>query len=394
MKRECMEMYCTGCGLCSMESGVRFLQDDKGFRRPVPGTEAGRDFMELVCPAGGRASSCMSGDEIWGAAVAVYKGWSSNRHVRDQASSGGVLTELCCYLLEHQMVDGIIQTRAGREIPYSTETVVSRTAEEVRACMGSRYSVSSPLASVRQLLVDGERYAFVGKPCDASALRMYLTKDNVMAGQIAYIFSFFCAGMPSNDAQKRLLRELGCEKESDCVCLKYRGDGWPGFATAFHRTGRQTKMTYQDSWGKILGRDVCRSCRVCLDGIGEFADISCGDLWYMTEDRRPDFSENDGRNVIFARTPAGNELVQMAYRSGDLVVEAYDEYKDELKDVQKYQFERRVCMGSMLAALRLFGRTVPRYDRKIMRKFARNAPFGLRCRRFMGTVKRIVKRRI
>ena len=49
--------------------------------------------------------------------------------------------------------------------------------------------------------------------------------------------SFFCAGLPSIDAQKKLLEEMGCN--SRVVSLRYRGNGWPGYATANLENGKQ-----------------------------------------------------------------------------------------------------------------------------------------------------------
>lgn len=153
-------------------------------------------------------------------------------------------------------------------------------------------------------------------------------------------------------------------------------------------------MTYSDSWGKILGRDVCKACRFCLDGIGEFADIACGDAWYLLDDNRPNFTEREGRNIIFARTHKGNELIQKAYQAGHIDISVFDSYKEELEYIQKYQFDRRTTMGIMLAAMRIFHKSVPKYDKNVMRKFSKNIVPAMRLRRFFGTIKRIMENRI
>lgn len=67
-------------------------------------------------------------------------------------------------------------------------------------------------------------------------------------------------------------------------------------------------MTYNDSWGKILGRELGFRCKICPDGIGMLADISSGDSW-NTKDGYPDFTEGDGKTfVLYAQIKDGNCL--------------------------------------------------------------------------------------
>ena len=391
-KKETFVTYCTGCGLCKSVQGVSFHTDEKGYNIPEL-EEAHLDFCANICPAGGAASEEMLGKNVWGNYQQVKLGWAMSRDIRREASSGGMLTALCCYLLESGKVDGIIQTKVSEIVVHGTETIISRTRDEVLACMGSRYSISSPLDNIKQIVKEGERYAFVGKPCDASALRMYMKQDEKLSEQIKYILSFFCAGQPSVTAQKRLLNELGC-KEEECVSLQYRGNGWPGYATATKKDGSKMTMSYNDSWGKILGRDVRKACRFCLDGIGEFADVSCGDAWYLTEQGTPNFMEAEGRNVIFARTKQGEELVNAAAKTGDIFVENYQNDIKDLEKIQRYQLERRATMEVMLRALRMAKKEFPNYNKKTLRGFAQHVTRKLRIKRFLGTVRRVVQGKI
>lgn len=381
--------YCTGCGLCKSGCSVEFTTDSKGFKIPKLETEEQVNFCKSVCMSSGEPTKHFSGYDVWGKFENVFLGWSCDEDVRQKASSGGILTSLCCYLLEEKLVDGIIQTVKDEKIPYNTKTVISRTPEDVRLCMGSRYSVSAPLNNIIEFLSKSSTYAFVGKPCDVAILRTYLENHLEYVGKVRYFFSFFCAGQPSENAQLKLLKQLGCEKATDCKSLQYRGDGWPGFATAVKYDGTSQKISYNDSWGKILGRDVRKCCRLCLDGIGELADIACGDAWYLSNDGKPDFSEGKGRNVIFARTKVGDALLKEAMEKKYIELTTYDNYSDNLKKIQKYQYDRRVTMHSMLAAMKLMGRTVPNYNREVLKELSKNGTVKQKAKRFIGTIKRI-----
>ena len=87
--------------------------------------------------------------------------------------------------------------------------------------------------------------------------------------------------------------------------FRYRGDGWPGFATVRLKDGREARMSYAESWGGILTNYVQFRCRISPDGTGGFADIACGDAWYADAKGYPLFEEAEGRSLIVSRTRQG-----------------------------------------------------------------------------------------
>ncbi len=383
--------YCTGCGLCKAVNDVNFEIDDKGFNIPIL-KEKDRELCSTVCLASKNASKRIYSKNIWGDFNSVFLGWSNNKEIRENASSGGVLTSLCCYLLESGKVDGIIQTTVGDKI-YETKTIVSHTTEEVCNCLGSRYSISSPLENILNLLEEGKKYAFVGKPCDVTSLKLYMENNTSLSNSIIYTLSFFCAGQPSLNAQKKLLKALDCANEEECISLRYRGNGWPGYATVQKIDGKCNKISYNESWSKILGRDVRKSCRFCIDGIGSLADISCGDAWYLLKNNKPDFSEHKGRNIVFSRTRKGETLLNDAVQGGFIHTEEYKELNN-LKLIQKYQFERRSTMFSMILAIKISLKKSPFYSFSTLLSFSKNVGVIKQFKRFSGTIKRIINKKI
>ena len=383
--------YCTGCGLCSSAFGKKFITDEKDYLSPEL-TQADVQFCSKICPSGGNALRHYQDGTIWGSYRECALGWSSDIDIRNGASSGGILTSLCIYLLRHKLVDGIIQTRKSSSDIRKAETVVSRTEDDILKCMGSRYTSSSPLMHFIELMRAGETYAFVGKPCDVSALRIYLEEVKPeLKEQIKYLFSFFCAGQPSLNANNKLVKALGGDVLADCTDLQYRGNGWPGYATLTKKDGTTRQMDYETSWMKILGRDVRKICRFCADGTGEMADISCGDAWFLGEDGRPDFTERQGRNVVFARTDAGLELLKQAEEEKWIVLESFDPYNGGLLKMQPYHYTRKASLLTYKWALRLCGRSFPLYDNKKLGQFAKHFPLKQKILRFGGTIQRVLK---
>ena len=393
-RKDILKEYCSGCGLCHSVYDAPMYEDEKGFRT-ADITEVDLDFLETVCPTGKSNSKKqieMLSDTLFGSYKKAFLGWSSDADVRRIASSGGVLTELCIYMLENKLVDGIIQTKASL-IPIETVCVVSRSRQEVIECSGSRYSISSPLYHISDMLAEGEKYAFVGKPCDCSALRQYMEMDRGLKNSILYLLSFFCAGQPSKLVNERLLQQLGSNVEK-CERLVYRGNGWPGYTKIVNRDGSKSQMTYEKSWCTILGRDVRKTCKFCMDGIGLMADIACGDAWYTDKYGKPDFSEHEGRNIIYARTLEGVKLLNDASKACRIIIENGEQYSEIISTIQESQYLRKATMYGLIVAMKIFRRSVPPYSLGILKKFGRHVPVKIKLRRFFGSCKRIVKKQI
>ena len=385
--RKYLNEYCVGCGLCEACGTATCETDEKGFMHPFKGDE---DWLKKVCPSSGIQQQCMDFQNIWGRTKEVYYGWTSNRSIRQVASSGGVITEIASWMLESKRADAVLHVCADPQDPTKTICCESTSREELTSRSGSRYAISHPLKDI-SLIDVSKRYVFIGKPCDVVALRNYMKINEKLRKGIVLILSFFCAGVPSIYAQDNLLKHLQCSKE-ELVSLKYRGDGWPGYTTAVDKHGKIYQTDYATSWGKILGRDIMKMCRFCLDGIGEMADISCGDAWYLTPDKKPDFTEAEGRNVIFARTDIGKNLLDAIIKDGGLQVTPTT--VDDLKYIQTYQWDRRATMVDKMLAMRLFGKSFPKYELGNLLKYSKTVPIKRHYAIFKGTIKRILCRKI
>jgi len=383
--------YCIGCGLCKSELGIEMQEAQKGYLSPILNKDEKTDeFLQAVCPVADTHVNLEQNADMWGKVLKAVGAHASDEVVRKQASSGGVLTALAIYLLESGKVDGVIQVCASKEKPTETICRVSESKEQVLECSGSRYAISVPWLNLSEQIKEGMRYAAIGKPCDIVALRRLREFDDKYRN-ILYLLSFFCAGLPSKDANKELLKQLGC-REEDCVSLSYRGNGWPGDATAVDKAGNEYRMEYGKAWGDILGRDVHPYCRLCIDGIGEAADIACGDGWYI-KDNQPDFSERDGRNIVFVRNEAGLKLMKDAVEAGVLVAEEWEDL-EQLQIIQKYQYVRKATMRAKVLGYHVCGRKTPKYDKSVLRAYSCNATKKEKLKIFLGTVKRILQGKI
>ena len=281
---------CTGCGLCASAFGEDKLEmqiTDPGYLRPtqiegLSGDEEAR-FSEL-CPGIHLDQSSSEGQDhpIWGPVIKVRIGASTDKGLRQNGSSGGALSALLCYLLDRGDAEYVLQTAGSEVSPIENQTVESRNREQVLNSAGSRYSPASPLTNLAEKLDAGKPFVLVGKPCDIAATRAFSKHDKRVDETIPYLLSFFCAGVPSLYGTRQILSTLDV-KEDDLISFRYRGDGWPGFATAVTKDGKTSRMSYADSWGDILSHHTQFRCKVCPDGSGGFADVACADAWDCDE---------------------------------------------------------------------------------------------------------------
>lgn len=389
MNQKQLQHNCVGCGLCAgvYPDAVSMQYSQDGYIRPVFQKEFDQGKLEQLCPIYYKKQSI---GELWGTNLGLYSAYANDSAIRTAGSSGGVITAMLLWLLQTKRVDAVVETGADRQAPLRNKTYVCTTAEEVLHCAGSRYAPAAPLENLAQILSDGKRIAFVGKPCDVRAIRNYMRVHPEAQSQILYVFSFFCAGTPSERASLKLADAVGADVNT-IQKITYRGNGWPGYATVTDDSGAHT-MDYRHSWGGILGRDKQQFCRICADGTGEEADIACGDCWHLTEEKKPSFEEAEGQNVVFLRTCKGQDLFFQAMQEGVLSAQPYD--AELLPLIQPYQFERKATLVSQVLALKLFGKYVPQYRFSDLYHLSGYAPWRRKLRIFLGTVKRICRKAI
>jgi coenzyme F420 hydrogenase subunit beta len=323
---------------------------------------------------------------LWGPIQACRTGHAIDADLRQHASSGGVISALLTYLLASKTVDYVIQVGAASASPLDNLTVISTTAENVYDAAGSRYAPSSPLANIQEHLASPGRFALVGKPCDIAAMRAMARTDARIDEKIPVMISFFCAGVPSRRGTEKILEALKVV-EKDVVDFRYRGDGWPGFATARKADGSESRMSYADSWGNILSKHVQFRCKICPDGSGGLADIVCGDAWESDAQGYPAFAERDGQSLILSRTARGEELVGKAMAAGAIAGEGLDVSRIAL--MQPSQAFRKKMVLSRLAAMAVGLRSVPNYKNLNLFKAALAGGVLQNLKNFLGLLRRL-----
>jgi coenzyme F420 hydrogenase subunit beta len=336
---------CLGCGLCETictKEKCEMRLNDSGFYYPYFKRSITKEETKKIvnsCPGIHAESSKNTG--AWGNMKQITEAWSSDSIIRKKGSSGGVLSTLAIFLLENKKVDAVLQVGVKSNSYLYNELKVSKTKEDVLLNAASRYAPALVFTKLQQILNSTEDiYAFIGKPCDIAGIKNFIKEYPIYKNRIQYFLTIFCAGMPSYNGTHQILKLSGNKEKP--ISLKYRGDGWPGLFEAQYNNIAPFQMSYNDSWGKVLGKHLGFRCKICPDGIGLLADISVGDSW-NTKNGYPDFEESDGRSFVMVRTTKGQDLFNEALKDNCIVARNLDINK--IEEMQQYQYQRRLIAG-------------------------------------------------
>lgn len=395
LKRVLSGQLCSGCGLCAgiAPDAIKLETVAPGYSRPrqtAPVSATAEKIIATACPGAKVApwsGIALNQHPYWGPWRGIYTGYALDPDVRFAGSSGGAISALLIHALTSGQVEQVLHISADPSQPTRNIVTFSTSPEEIIRNAGSRYAASSPLQDIARLLDAGKRTAFVGKPCDVSALRQLGTLEARVNAVFPLKLSFFCGGLPSHAGADRIVRAMGLEPEK-LSSFRYRGNGWPGMARAETTDGQSAEMSYAQSWGGHLSKEVQFRCKICPDAIGGVADIACADAWYGDDDGYPSFEEQEGRSLIVSRTEAGERLLSAAIAAGAVASEPLD--ASEIDRMQPAQARRKRLVLARTASCRVLLQPVPKMAGLDVGLATRRARTGELLHNFLGTIRRIL----
>ncbi|QBI20281.1 coenzyme F420 hydrogenase [Egibacter rhizosphaerae] len=397
---------CLGCGACAYaQPDVIKMADAPDYGvRPVLATRPDADDVRTddalaVCPGVSLAHSSDAFSDAmpelaegWGPVLEVWEGYAGDPAIRYAGSSGGAATALALHCLEEQGMHGILHIKARDDVPYLNETTLSRSRDEMLAATGSRYAPASPCDRLDLVEESPHPCVFIGKPCDVAATSKARARNERLDENLGLTIAIFCAGTPSTRGTLEMLEQMGIDDPSQVTSLRYRGNGWPGMAEASVRTSdggsEYRRLTYDESWGKILQRHRQWRCYICPDHTGEFADIAVGDPWY-----REIPPGEPGRSLVVARTQRGRRILNSAVAAGALTAEPAD--PGILPASQPNLLHARGATWGRVVASGWAGAATPRFRGFSLRRvWLKRLTVREKARSLLGTFKRVARRRL
>lgn len=388
---------CVGCGACQFFCGDEAISleniANKGIR---PKFKKKNDPLYLEClqfcpgyfiDSRLNSQNRMTFSEnnlLIGPTIEIWEGFAKDPEIRYRASSGGILSAVAAYCLERENMGLVLHVGMDHAKPWNNQTVQSRNRNDLLARTGSRYAPSSPCEGLRLIEKCEQPCVFIGKPCDVAAVSALRKLRPELNSKLGLVLTFFCAGPPCTDGTMSLLRHLDVNPK-DVNEIRYRGNGWPGnFTVTYDDRSKNKSLTYQESWGNLVKHPRSFRCHLCPDGLGELADISCGDAWHLYDD-----SGNAGRSLVLARTIQGKDILRCAAAAG--YVDLTQSQPSEVIKAQPLTQRRAVVFGRMMA-MKVLGIPVPEFLNFHLRETWLAIPTSLKIKTLLGTIKRILIR--
>ncbi len=393
---------CIGCGLCQSVAGPNQILIERaanGYEYPVAREALDHESVDRIydtCPGvriDGLPKEQGQGDPIdpvWGTYRRVTRAYAADPAIRHIGSTGGVLTALGIYLLESSRVDFILHVKASRDYPIGGQQQISRSRKEVLDAAGSRYGPAAPLIDLPELLNRGQRFAFIGKPCDVSALRSYARHDPRVDALCQYFLTLVCGGYGQPQDTFEFIRSMGLDPD-EVIDFRYRGYGCPGATRAETHDGQVVEKNYLDFWGEDENSwSLPFRCKICPDAIGESADLAVSDTWLGGSPAWKGQEDDPGTNAIVVRTNTGDELLESALQHGVLAIERNIDIR-EMDVYQPHQVDKKYAAWGRHAGLRAARGIAPVTHRLRIRELAKNNTFRKNLTEARGTRQRMAR---
>jgi len=232
---------------------------------------------------------------------------ASSEEVREQATSGGVVTALLLHLLETNRISGALGVTMDPERPWVSQAAILSTTEEVRRATQSKYSLVTLDALLRTARQASGPLALVGLPCHVHGLRR-LQRIGSYRDRFPLAIGLFCGFNLEPAATDYLITKAGFAKQQ-VAQFHYRGGPWPGGLVIDGRDG-QRYFAPKDSYAYVNLMHVPHRCLVCPDLTNELADLSVGDTWLREYE--------GGWSTVICRTAQGEQLLEEAVQAGTL----------------------------------------------------------------------------
>jgi coenzyme F420 hydrogenase subunit beta len=266
-----------------------------------------------VCPSViGNTPKMENVDIFHGEYIEGYVGYATDKEIRQESQSGGIVTALLCYLLKVNAIDGTVVNQFSKETTRPKAIFVD-SIKGIRDSAGSYYVQSSVVNEI--LKHQDKRTAAVVLGCQGESINLIKTKypHTVLP---EYLIGLICAGQHSGNYIDQIIKEAGCNRQA-VTKFRFRdksSGGWPG-----------NIKVCTESKNYLLKKEIRHAlkpvfelyrCMLCFDQMNIFTDITVGDPWGITSK-----CELEGNTVIIARTEKGKKLIENAYRDGAINVE-------------------------------------------------------------------------
>lgn len=308
---------CTGCGLCvgiDLTRTAQMINTPKGPRPEFSPISKIPEIIKEAC-AGSKINypklyqthfGSYPSNWLTGIIQNVYTGFSKVETVRRSSSSGGVLTQVLCYLLDEGLIDAAILVKQGQPTPENAGVFIARCADDIKSASQSIYIPVSNL-DVLSKLIDNERYAITCLPEQSAAIRVLQQSGHKQANLIKYILGPYTGTALESESIQVFKSINGITKKDLVTSLKWRAGEWPGYLEIITESGRVVRSP-KIYYNFLIPFFVAQLSLQSMDFANEFADLAVGDAWSPVFEK-----QGKGFSVVVSRNKEMDDiLTQMA----------------------------------------------------------------------------------
>ncbi|TRO44900.1 coenzyme F420 hydrogenase [Candidatus Bathyarchaeota archaeon] len=320
---------CVSCGTCVVACPFSCLDLDKG--QPVLVKECQVcGICAKVCPryqwSMANVENFVFGrerkpEEEFGIHRRIAVAQATDGKILKVRQDGGVATALLLFGIKTGLIDSAIVADTDKDRPFYPVPILATTAEEVIRAAGTKYSCSSNVLALSEMLRQKKaNVAFVGTPCQIHAIRrLQMAGLKRLTGPLKNLVGLMCSetftyeGLMENHIHGKLDIDLGAIKK-----INIKGK----MLVATDSEVTEIPLAEIKQYAR-------KSCSICDDFSSELADISVGGLGL------------DGWTFTIIRTEKGEELFSSAEKAGYLRTKTLEEGAFAFKLLTKLSRRKR-----------------------------------------------------
>lgn len=310
--------HCLGCEACVQVCGkaaITMEEDQDGFRYPIIDTEKCVDcgMCRNVCPLNNMPQRYEK-DKY------VYGGYSLNKDIRFESTSGGAFSEIVdTFCGENYVIFGA--EAKGLEVFHNFITD-KRELGKFRKSKYSQSKIGTAYKDARRFLKEGKSVLFSGTPCQIAGFKTFLAntnQENLLTVEVV------CEGVPSPLYVRKLDQHITKKYGSPIESLDYRytsksiiAKGRWDFEQMKIRTSDGRTLN-KDRWFNpfwsiwlkhLMSRPSCYECP--FTNTSRVADITLGDLWGVHQYCPELYGKNGGASLVIGNTQKGKKIIEKA----------------------------------------------------------------------------------
>ena len=343
---------CSMCGLCDS------LVDKKGIDEDQVRMEAyNTNTFKEICPSVGIDRSKLNIDAnkyhpLIGSYSNVYTGFSNDNKQRLSSSSGGVITEVLCYLLEEKIVDYICLPLPDYSSEISHSYKLSNRIDDIRKSAQSIYTKIPAWGAVDKIKAIDGSVAFVGLPDQVSCVKALKTFNKDLENKVKVMVGPM-VGIGMDKGVIKVIPKLA-KNTSGIKKLRWRAGEWPGYLKVEFGNGEVLRL-HKFYYNYMLPFYCSHESLLSDDFSNECADISVGDAWSPKYEKL-----GKGWSVVWSKTPVGESILNSMLQKKIITLKEISSSEAVSMHEHMLDFKKR---GSKYRAkiYSFFGIPVPKY---------------------------------